>query len=116
MDGKRLGKYGEYLAQDYLRRQGYEILHTNFRRPYGEIDIIARHNGYLVFVEVKTRSSLQYGRPSESVNRKKRRTYINLAQDFMYNYGFDNCQVRFDVIEIIISDGEKQYNLITNAF
>lgn len=116
MNNKRLGKYGEDLAQDYLRHQGYKILRRNFRKPYGEIDIIARHNDYLVFVEVKTRSSLDYGRPSEAVNYKKRRTYSKLARNYICNYGFGDYPVRFDVIEIIMNNGDIQYNLITNAF
>lgn len=66
-----LGRWGEEQAAEYLRKKGYEIVALNQRTPYGEIDIIARHDQVLVFVEVKTRSSLKYGYPEEAVNLEK---------------------------------------------
>ena len=69
---KFLGKKGEKLVVEYLKKHGYKILKTNYRTPFGEADIIAEDGDEIVFVEVKTRTSDRYGTPAESVVKKKR--------------------------------------------
>ena len=75
---KKLGAFGERIAGDYLKRQGYEILETNFRCSVGEIDIVARHGDYLVFVEVRTKRNLEFGTPEESITSAKKKKLIEL--------------------------------------
>lgn len=104
-----LGLRGENIACAYLRRHGYEILARNYRcRRYGEIDIIARKNAVLTFVEVKTRVSCKYGRPCEAVTQAKQRKIYRCAEYYMQRNGISSSmpQLSFDVIEIIM-DGEK---------
>ena len=72
MTRRETGILGEKLAGDFLRERGYEILEANYRSPYGEIDLIARHKGYLVFVEVRTKKSREFGSPEESITQTKK--------------------------------------------
>ena len=74
-DKKTIGNLGEELATEILKANGYYIIRRNFSCPYGEIDIVAIKNKVLSFIEVKTRSSNQYGAPSEAVDLKKKKTY-----------------------------------------
>lgn len=109
---KVVGTQGETLAAKYLESKGYEIIKRNYKNDYGEIDIIAAHDGYLIFVEVKTRSSLVFGFPSEAVDAHKRRKISQVASVYIrYNKLYD-LPVRFDVIEIC---GEE-INHIEDAF
>ena len=73
------GILGEKIAGDYLQKRGYRILETNYRCPHGEIDIVARHGDYLIFIEVRTRKSLRFGSPEESITRAKRQKLIATA-------------------------------------
>ena len=79
----QLGKQGEEIAEKYLLQHGYEILHRNWRHSHYEIDIIAKKNEVVHFVEVKLRSSKIFGFPEESVNRKKFRFLLQAADEFL---------------------------------
>jgi putative endonuclease len=68
---KETGQRGERLAQDYLKKRGYRIIETNYRSPYGEIDIISKHKNTLVFMEVRAKKNLRFGSPEESVTEAK---------------------------------------------
>lgn len=68
---KSVGTRGEDLATDYLKKHGYKILERNFKIPFGEVDIIAQKDNFLIFVEVKYRTSLAFGRPEDAVNMRK---------------------------------------------
>jgi putative endonuclease len=68
---KETGQQGELLAQNYLKKRGYRIIETNYRSRYGEIDIIAKHNKHLVFIEVRTKKSREFGSPEESITEAK---------------------------------------------
>ncbi len=103
---------GEALAKDYLIKNGYRILETNYSTCYGEADIIAEKQRVVVFVEVKSRSSLLYGNPSEAVTRAKVGKYITLATDYIRRYQ-STPDVRFDIIEIM-PDGAVAHT--ENAF
>ncbi len=94
---------GEALAKDYLIKKGYRILETNYSTAYGEADIIAAKGRGVMFVEVKSRSTLSYGNPSEAVTRAKVGKYIALATDYMRRLA-SGLDVRFDIIEIMPDD------------
>ena len=108
---RRTGAKGEKLAVKYLKRHGYKILKRNWRNPFGEVDIIASCGDAVVFAEVKTRLSDEFGTPSEAVNRMRRERYIKAARYFFAGREMD-AVVRFDVIEVY----EGQINHIISAF
>lgn len=94
------GKSGEDLAVKYLKKKRYKIVERNYRKGTAEIDIIALKENILCFVEVKTRESLKYGRPSEAVNIYRQKRYINSAKIYIAQHG-NNFDIRFDVIEVL---------------
>jgi putative endonuclease len=95
-----IGKWGEKIAQDYLQMNGYEILQLNHRTPFGELDIIAREGGMLVFVEVKTRTSTSLGNPEGSVTPKKQQHLVNSALYYVSELPQQYSDWRVDVIAI----------------
>lgn len=116
-----LGKLGENAAADYLARNGYHIVRTNFRvGKLGEVDIIGVHGDTLCFIEVKTRQSTAFGLPSEAVNFRKQNTIRKIASIYINNLKKET-PVRFDIVEIIaaLKGNEldiKSINLLQNAF
>lgn len=118
MNTKLIGDYGERYATRYLKRHGYKILARNYRTKFSELDIIATDGKYLCFVEVKTRSNIQYGLPCEAVDIRKRHKIINGATYYAVANKIDS-PIRFDVAEVYISKGifgRVRVNLIKNAF
>ena len=112
-----LGVIGEELAYHYLAGQGYKILLRNYESPMGEIDLIAKEKGTLVFIEVKTRRSLSMGPPLESVTFHKRTQIIKTAQYYMKRYGIKNLPCRFDAVSIVLSPNrEPAIEVVRNAF
>ncbi|MEW9123729.1 MAG: YraN family protein [Thermotaleaceae bacterium] len=99
---QHLGAFGERMAAAYLKKKGYEILQNNFRCRLGEIDIIAIHRNTYVFVEVKTRRSLDFGRPVEAISEKKKRHMLNTAQSYLSMKRLLDTNFRFDAIEVFI--------------
>ena len=116
---KLLGDWGEAYTADYLRRRGYEILASQFRCRMGEIDLIARKDGVLCFVEVKTRTEEEHGMPREFVGPRKQKRIRTAAAQYLMRYQLD-CPVRFDVAEICTDgtmDGRKTVlNYLEAAF
>ena len=112
MNRRSIGAQGEADAKAFLVQKGAKILEANYRRPTGEIDIIARQGRTLLFVEVKRRSSLRYGRPSEAVDRQKQAHILRTAQLYLQEKGVVDTPVRFDVIEVL----PGQIRHIENAF
>lgn len=100
-----LGERGERAAAEHLLREGYEILHRNYRFGRGEIDLIARKGGTVVFVEVKARSSESYGAPEEAVTPGKVRRIRRIASAWMAVRRLSECDCRFDVIAVESSGG-----------
>ncbi len=109
MTGRRqdLGKWGEGVAADYLTAKGFMVLERNVRTPYGEIDLIARLPGnspserdILAFVEVKTRATVSFGFPEESVNLRKQAHLLASAQHYMQEHSELEGDWRIDVIAI----------------
>lgn len=114
MNNVQKGKLGEEIAQKYLISKGGKILEKNYKTKMGEIDLIAKLNGELVFVEVKSRSNINYGYPSEAVNYNKRRKITNVAKFFILENCLNDISIRFDVIEIYLRN--NKVNHIINAF
>lgn len=106
-----LGRKGEKTAAKYLKKNGWKILERNYVSPFGEVDIIARKDTTIAFVEVKTRLSDIFGTPSERVTADKIRRYRKGA-DYYFAEREVNCTVRFDIIEVY----KKTVNHIENAF
>lgn len=111
----KLGQRGENLAVAYLRKKGYKIIEQNYKTRIGEIDIIAIDGKTLVFIEVKTRESLEYGHPFESVNKNKRRKIANVAMLYLKRLK-DIPPCRFDVVSVYYEQGRAEFNLIQDAF
>ena len=106
------GDCGEIVAVNFLKKKKYKIIQTNYKNKLGEIDIIAEHKGIYVFVEVKKRSTKQYGRPVEAVDFRKRSKIKKVAEIYLMMNNANFVDVRFDVIEII----DDEINHIENAF
>ena len=119
MNHKEFGNSGENTACLFLETKGYKIIEKNYRAFRKEIDIIALKDEYIIFAEVKTRSSVKFGTPSESVNITKQKNIILVAKQFMiYNAAYSELQPRFDVIEIYCdkSTGKNYVRHIEGAF
>lgn len=114
---KQLGNDSEEIALQYLYTQGYRLIQRNFQCKSGEIDLIMQKEDVLVFVEVRSRSSDQYGEPSETVNRKKQDKIRKTATYYLYqNRSFEQCYCRFDVISILWNHAVPQMEWIPDAF
>ena len=96
------GKNGERIAIRYLETEGYKIICKNFRCLQGEIDIIAKDNENIVFVEVKTRTSFKYGEAKEAVNGTKQKHIHKAIEYYLYKNKLEDAFVRIDVIEVYI--------------
>jgi putative endonuclease len=102
----RRGELGERAAKWYLQRRGMKFLTANFRSLRGEIDLVFRDKDCLVFVEVKARSSEDWVRPAAAVNVRKRRLLSRTALDYLRLIGNPPVKIRFDVVEVLLQDGE----------
>jgi putative endonuclease len=112
-----LGLSGENLAGHELTRRGYAILATRYRTRAGEIDIIARDGQTLVFVEVKTRSSDDFGVPAEAVTWRKQRRMVMMAKRYLSEKQLHGCVCRFDVVTVLCRPGLlPMVEVVTNAF
>lgn len=110
------GKAGENAATKFLKKSGYKILERNFRKTYGEIDIIAKCGENIAFVEVKTRKNDCFGTPAEFVTKEKQQKIIKCAYTYIQEQNID-AEFTFDIIEVYM-DGRKikEINHIKNAF
>ena len=111
----KLGKDGELIAFMILERDGYNILQTNWKYQKAEVDIIAKKDGFLVFIEVKTRSSKKFGKPSDAIDTKKIALYKDAVEGYLEQYPSED-EIRFDVLNIMIGKDETQIEHIPNAF
>ncbi len=101
MNKRAAGTSGETVACEALKRAGMTILARNWRRPTGEIDIIAKDKRTIAFIEVKTRSSLRFGRPAEAVDKAKQLHILRTAMLYLAEKGLEDAPVRFDVVEVL---------------
>ena len=110
-----LGKLGEELAVEFLQKNGYEILETNWIFDKAEIDIIAKKNKILIFVEVKTRTNVSFGMPEEFVDATKRRLIMKAAEQYIFYLDWQG-DIRFDVVSVVITPHQTRLHHIEDAF
>jgi len=116
MDSMKIGRKGENVACEHLKKNGYKILKRNYKKKYGEIDIIAQKGDLISFIEVKTRNGTEYGLACEAVTKSKQEKIIRTAQIFIIENKI-NETYSFDIIEIYHLDGKIQkIEHIENAF
>ena len=117
MKRRNTGILGEKLAKDFLKKRGYCIIETNYRCPEGEVDIIARHGDFLVFIEVRTKKSREFGSPEESITLAKKERMKVVAS--RYQEAHDNLPQswRIDVVAVELNQKGKplRIELIENA-
>jgi putative endonuclease len=115
---KQLGAFGEDIACSYLESKGYKIIERNFSCRAGEVDIIGIDGDTIAFIEVKSRTGVSYGNPSEAVGFTKKGRIVKTALFYMTKHSLFDYMCRFDVIEVL-TDGSREntnINLIKNAF
>jgi putative endonuclease len=113
---KVLGNIGEIKTCEYLESAGYLIIEKNFRRAFGEIDIIARREDVICFVEVKTRAGSSYGEPLEALNPFKTGRIRNTASYYLGLKHLNSFEVSFDVVSIKVSGKKLQLQHFKNCF
>ncbi|MGL4772489.1 MAG: YraN family protein [Clostridium sp.] len=113
-----IGKYGEDVAEDFLKNKDYLIIERNYLIAGGEIDIVCFKEGIMVFVEVKSRYNTKYISPCEYVDKSKRENILRTANKYINNHNLWNLLFRFDVIEVYLNDIDNSFiiNHIENAF
>ena len=114
---KEIGNYGERVAAAFLRRQGYKVLIKNYLVIGGEIDLICRHKDALVFVEVRTRASDNFGRPIETIGAAKQEALLHAARRYLELLKRDDIYYRFDAVEVMLQPGQiPVYTLLSDIF
>lgn len=108
MTNQTTGNYGEYLACEYLKEQGYKILERNYRIQGGEIDIVAKDGETLVFIEVKTRWSHEYGPPVESMTPWKIKALLKTARFYVQEISWGEREYRLDFIGIDFAENKDK--------
>ena len=111
-----LGKLGEDLALKQIKKMGYKCITRNYKCPLGEIDIIAKQKGYLVFLEIKTRRNRDTGYAKEAVTRRKMTQISKAALAYMKENDCCDVKSRFDVVAVNIKQGKPDIEIIQNAF
>lgn|SRR3989338_4931720 len=116
MTTKTIGNFGELLARDYLQKNGYKIITTNYRTKLGEVDIIAKEGETLCFIEVKTRSGTKFGSPEESINKNKLAKIGNCLQYYLQTREQKFNDYRIDVVAIeLLNNQVSRIEIIKNA-
>jgi len=113
---QRTGRRGEDLACMELVRRGYAVLARRYRTRHGEIDIVARTGGIIVFVEVKARHGGRFGDPAEAVTSHKQRRLASMAEDYLVRHGLMDAPCRFDVVAIDFEVLPPTVTVIVDAF
>ena len=116
MEKKALGKKGEEKALRFLKKKGYRIIEKNYVCKLGEMDIIAKEKDTLVFVEVKTRTTTEFGPPQLAVNSSKQRQLSKVALNYLKEKQLEEVKARFDVVAILLGQKGEQIELIKDAF
>ena len=115
-DRLKTGKEGEKLAVKFLKKSGYKIIEKNYRSKLGEIDIIAKEKGAIVFVEVKARRSNRFGDPKWAVTPKKQKKISMVALHYLKSKNQTRQKARFDVVAIRLTSGGPRIEIVKNAF
>jgi putative endonuclease len=113
---QQFGKESESLAVRHLKKNGYRILEQNYRNKLGEIDIIAKEKGVLVFIEVKARNTLLYGNPKWAVTPQKQRKISMIALYYLKATKQTHVKARFDVVALSLAKDNPRIEIIKNAF
>ena len=116
MSRKRAGDRGEELALRYLTARGYTLLRRNYRTRHGELDLIMRRGGTIVFVEVKLRRTTGFGHPLEAVTPRKRAKIRSMAELYLAKHKPDFEELRFDVVGILAAGREPEIEHVRDAF
>lgn len=116
MKRNRTGKWGETLARLKLLLLGYRIIETNYRTKGGEIDIVAKERGELIFIEVKTKRGEDYGPPEEAVDHRKREKLSQLAMTYIAEKNLFDMPARFDVVAVDLTGLRPKVRVIKDAF
>lgn len=111
-----LGIHGEQVACDELERRGYAVLARRYRTRAGELDMVAKHGDYVVFVEVKARSDRSFGDPEEAVTSQKQQKMVWMATDYLSRNGLHDVPCRFDIVAINIEVDPPVVTVIADAF
>lgn len=110
------GSAGERRAYYYLRKQGYKIVARNYRKRFGEIDLIGWDGDTLAFIEVKARANNLRGRPEEAVHRTKRRQICRVAREYRSRNHLHDINYRFDIVSIEGVAGQERVELLRGVF
>ena len=110
-----LGRRGEDDACTYIKRLGMTVLERNFRCNFGEVDIVALDEHDIVFIEVKTRSSVKYGEPIEAVNYYKRQHLRRCAEAYMKMHWISGKSYRIDIAEVLVIEGKSYIRYTKDA-
>jgi len=116
MEKKELGRKGEGKAIRFLKKRGYRIIEKNYVCKMGEMDIIAREKDTLAFIEVKTRTSTEFGPPQLAVNAPKQRQLSKVALNYLKEKKLEDVKARFDVVAILLEQQGEKIELIKDAF
>jgi len=117
MNKREIGKIGEEIALEYLKKNKYKIIFKNYRTNFGEIDLIAINKKFLVFIEVKMRKKDSMVNVLYSVNKDKQEKIIKVAEEFLQTHQeFKNYDIRIDTVLIEGEDENREVTLIKNAF
>ena len=110
------GLAGQQAAENFLQSKGYEVLARNYRVKTGEVDLVVKDGGYIVFVEVKFRRGFAYGYPREAVGYAKQQRIMNTAMHYLTHHKLTESDIRFDVVEVLEQQGQLYISHIENAF
>ena len=113
---QQFGEICEAIAVEHLKKHGYRILEQNYRTKLGEIDIIAKDKGAIVFIEVKARKSYRFGNAKWAVTPKKQRKISMVALYYLKATKLRDVKARFDVVAIHPIQGDQSIEIIKNAF
>jgi putative endonuclease len=116
MEKKELGKKGEEVALRFLKKNGYRIIEKNYVCKLGEMDIIAKEKDTLAFIEVKTRTTTEFGPPQLAVNFSKQRQLSKVALNYLKEKHLEEVKARFDVVAILLEQEKEKIELIKDAF
>ena len=111
----QLGKEAEQMAVNYLTKEGYKVLHCNWRHSHYEIDIIARRDKFLHIIEVKTLHASSAGYPEDSVTKRKFKRLLNAADEFLYHHP-EYRHVQYDILSITIRNAQPEFFLIEDVY
>lgn len=114
-----IGNRGEDLAANVLKDAGYRVLERNYRFERNEVDLVCldpENGGEIVFVEVKTRTGEGYGPPEASVTGDKQEALIEVSRAYLHERNLQGAPARFDVVAILLSDGDAEIEHYENAF